>query len=125
MNTSYKPDQYNSVSPYMLVKDSAALIKFMEHVFGTQELRRFSSAVGKVEHAEVRIDDTIVMLADSSAASTAHVHVYVSDVDDIYQRAVDAGAASVQPPEKKDDADKRSGVQDPSGITWWIATRVE
>lgn len=79
-------------------------------------------------HAEVRIDDSVVMLADAAEGWSpipAHVHVYVRDVDATYKRALAAGATSVQAPVKKDDADKRGGVQGASGTTWWIATQIE
>jgi uncharacterized glyoxalase superfamily protein PhnB len=76
----------------------------------------------------VRIDDTVVMIADSTEGwppVPAHVHVYVEDVDSTYRRCLEAGATSVQEPVKKDDADKRGGVKDEGGTTWWIATKVE
>jgi uncharacterized glyoxalase superfamily protein PhnB len=79
-------------------------------------------------HAEVRMDDTVVMIADASAgwpAIPSNVHVYVSDVDATYRRALAAGATSVQEPMKKDDEDKRGGVRDAGGTTWWIATKVD
>jgi uncharacterized glyoxalase superfamily protein PhnB len=80
-----------------------------------------------VRHAEVRIDDTVVMLADSTEGwppSTAQIHVYVPDVDQTHRRALAAGAESVQEPVQKEDEDKRGGVLGPGGVTWWIATRV-
>lgn len=80
-----------------------------------------------IVHAEVRIEDTVVMIADGVEAwppVSCHVHVYVSDVDAIYRRALEAGATSVQEPVKKEDEDKRGGVKDAGGTTWWIATRV-
>ena len=79
-------------------------------------------------HSEVRIDDSVVMVADPAEgwpAIGAHVHVYVRDVDATYRRALDAGAESVQEPTKKDDPDKRGGVRDAGGTTWWISTKVE
>ena len=79
-------------------------------------------------HSEVRIEDSVLMVADSVEgwpAAPAHVHVYVRDVDSTYRRALDAGAASVQEPTKKDDPDKRGGVRDAGGTTWWISTKVE
>jgi PhnB protein len=91
-------------------------------------LRRFPDESGRLMHAEVRIDDSVVMLADGHEhwpPIAANVHVYVSDVDAIYRRALDAGATSVQEPVQKDDEDKRSGVRDAGGTTWWIATRVD
>lgn len=79
-------------------------------------------------HAEVRLDDTVIMIADGNDGWPpvgAHVHVYVADVDAVYARALEAGAASVRAPVKKNDADKRGGVKDAGGTTWWIATKVE
>ncbi|MBI5666978.1 MAG: VOC family protein [Chloroflexi bacterium] len=124
----YKPGNYNSVSPYLIVNNAARTIDFLKRVFDAVELRRFPDANGKIIHAEVRIDDTVVMLADSNEnwpSCPANVHVYVSDVDATYNRALEAGAESVQAPVKKEDEDKRGGVKDAGGTTWWIATKVE
>ena len=128
MSASYKPDNYSSVSPYLIVNDATATIDFLADVFGAVELRRFPNAHGKVMHAEVRLDDTVVMIADAAEgwpAIPAHVHIYVSDVDTTYHQAIAAGATSVQKPVQKDDPDKRGGVKDAGGTTWWIATKVE
>lgn len=128
MAGSYKPNDYSSVSPYLIVDGAAATIAFLERIFGAVELRRFPDDSGKVIHAEVRIDDTVVMIADGVDAwppVPSHVHVYVSDVDATYQAALEAGATSVQEPTKKEDEDKRGGVKDAGGTTWWIATRVD
>jgi PhnB protein len=127
MSASYKPEGYNSVSPYLIVDGAARTIEFLQRAFGAVELRRFPDSSGKVVHAEVRIDDTVVMLADSAEGwppVPSHVHVYVRDVDAIYKRALEAGASSIQEPVKKEDEDKRSGVKDAGGTTWWISTRV-
>jgi PhnB protein len=128
MESLYKPEGYNSVSPYLVVNGADATIKFLVEVFNAAELRRIPNDAGKLTHAEVRIDDTVVMMADGGDGwppIPAHVHIYVSDVDAIYQRAIAAGAMSVQEPIKKDDEDKRGGVKDAGGTTWWIATKVE
>ena len=128
MNTPYKPDNYNTVSPYLIVDGASGTIDFLKAVFGAVELRRFPDASGKLMHAEVRIDDTVVMIADGSDGwppVPSQVHVYVRDVDVTYKRALEAGATSVQEPVKKEDADKRGGVKDAGGTTWWIATKVE
>lgn len=125
---SYKPDGYNSVSPYLIVDGASATIDFLHNVFGAVELRRFPDPKGKIMHAEIRIDDTVVMIADGADGwppVPSHVHVYVSDVDAMYTRALEAGATSVQEPVKKADADKRGGVKDAGGTTWWIATKVD
>lgn len=128
MSTSYKPNSYNTVSPYLIVDGASATIDFLKRVLGAVELRRFPDAAGKLMHAEVRIDDTVVMIADGGDGwppVPSHVHVYVSDVDATYRRALEGGATSVQEPIKKEDEDKRGGVKDMGGTTWWIATKVE
>jgi PhnB protein len=127
MTTSYKPTDYSTVSPYLIVAGASATIDFLRQVFGATELRRFPDPSGRLMHAEVRIGDTVVMIADGAEGwppVPSYVHVYVSDVDAIYKRALAAGATSVQEPVKKDDEDKRGGVKDAGGTTWWIATRV-
>jgi PhnB protein len=128
MSTSYKPKNYSTVSPYLIVDGASATIDFLKRVFGAVELRRFPDAAGKLLHAEVRIEDTVVMIADGGDGwppVPSYVHVYVSDVDVTYRRALAAGATSVQEPVKKEDEDKRGGVKDAGGTTWWIATKVE
>ena len=125
---SYKPDNYTTASPYLIVDGASRTIDFLKSVFGAVELRRFPDAGGKLMHAEVRIDDTVVMIADGGEGwppVPSYVHVYVSDVDATYARALAAGATSVQEPVKKEDEDKRGGVKDVRGTTWWLATRVE
>jgi PhnB protein len=127
MPSAYKPEGYNSVSPYLIVDGAARTIEFLKAVLGATELRKYPDGSGRLMHAEVRVDDTVIMLADSAPswpAMTAHVHVYVADVDAVYRRALAAGATSVQEPVQKQDEDKRGGVKDPSGTTWWISTRV-
>jgi uncharacterized glyoxalase superfamily protein PhnB len=126
MSTPYKPQGYTSVSPYLIVDGAAGTIEFLTRVFDALELRRFPDAAGRVRHAEVRIDDTVIMLADGIEdwpPVPASVHVYVRDVDATYRRALEAGATSVQEPVKKEDEDKRGGVKDAGGTTWWIATK--
>jgi PhnB protein len=124
----YKPAEYSTVSPYLVVNDASATIDFLKKVFGAIELRKFPNEAGRLMHAEVRIDDTVVMLADPAPPDwppvPAYVHIYVPDVDTTYRKALAAGATSVQEPVKKEDEDKRGGVKDPGGTTWWIATRV-
>jgi len=127
MPGSHKPDGYNTVSPYLVVDGAARTIDFLRKVFDAVEIRRFAGE-GKIVHAEIRIDDTVVMIADGNEGwppVPSHVHVYVKDVDSIYRRALEAGATSVQQPVKKDDADKRGGVKDSGGTTWWIATKAD
>ena len=128
MSSSHKPLGYTTVSPYLIVDGASQTIDFLVRVFGAVELRRFPDSTGKLMHAEVRIDDTVLMIADGGEGwppIPSHVHIYVSEVDAVYRRALEAGATSVQEPVKKDDEDKRGGVKDSGGTTWWIATKVE
>jgi len=128
MSESYKPANYTSVSPYLVVDGADATITFLQRVFGAEEIRRFSDDEGRVVHGELRIDGCVLMLADSVEdwpAVPAHVHIYVPDVDATYAKALAAGATSVQAPLKKGDEDKRGGVRDAGGTTWWIGTKVE
>jgi uncharacterized glyoxalase superfamily protein PhnB len=116
------------VAPYLIVDGAQRTIEFLIRVFDAKELRRFAGPDGKLAHAEVRIDDRVVMVADGGPGwppIPSHVHIYVPDVDATYKPALDAGAMSVQAPVKKDDPDKRGGVKDSGGTTWWIATKVE
>lgn len=127
MTNTHKPQGYTSVSPYLIVAGADATIRFLTEVFDAVELRRFADDEGRVQHAEVRIEDSVVMVADSAEgwpAIESYVHVYVPAVDETYRRALAAGASSVQEPVQKGDEDKRGGVKDAGGTTWWIATRV-
>lgn len=124
---TYKPAGYSSVSPYLVVDGAGATIDFLKSAFGATELRRFDGSDGRIHHAEVRIDDSVIMLADGNPSwppQPAHVHLYLPDVDRAYTRALELGATSVQEPVRKDDPDKRGGVRDPGGTTWWISTQV-
>jgi len=127
MSDTHKPRGHSTVSPYLVVDGAAGTIDFLVRVFGAVELRRFPGADGRVGHAEVRIDDTVVMLGDGAQGwppVASHVHVYVPDVDATWRAALQAGATPVQEPVRKDDEDKRGGVKDAGGTTWWIATKV-
>jgi len=124
----YKPEGYTSVAPYLIVDGANRTIDFLVKAFDAVELRRFDAPDGGVMHAEVRVDDTVIMLGDSGPgypAVPSHVHVYVRDVDATYRKALELGASSVRPPEQKGDDDKRGGVKDAGGTTWWIGTTVK
>jgi len=124
----YKPENYTCVSPYLVVSDARGTIDFLVRVFGAEELSRHTDPANdsRIMHAEVRIDDSIVMLADGNDSwppLPCNVHVYVADVDAVYERALSVGAESIQEPMQKDDPDRRCGVRDVGGTAWWIATR--
>jgi uncharacterized glyoxalase superfamily protein PhnB len=126
---SYKPKAYNTVSPYLIVAGAQRVIDFLTQTFGATDLRRYDMPDGTIMHAEVRIDDTVVMMGDGGPEwppFSSFLHVYVPDVDATYRRALAAGGVSVQEPvQKQGEPDKRGGVKDPGGNTWWISTQVE
>jgi PhnB protein len=123
-----KPDGYSTVSPYLVVSGAQRVIDFLTETFDATPLRRYDMPDGSIMHAEVRIGDTVVMLGDAGGEwppVPSFLHVYVDDVDATYRRALAAGGVSVQEPQRKgDDPDRRGGVKDPGGNTWWIATPV-
>ena len=128
MSVHFQPAGYNTAAPYLIVDGAGQTIEFLVKVFRGVERSRLMHADGRVRHAVVEIGDSVVMLADSIEGwppVAAHVHVYVPDVDATYATAMAAGATSAQVPTKGNDADKRGGVKDPGGTTWWIATRTE
>ena len=129
MGLHWKPAEYSSVSPYLMVRNAQGVIDFLRQALGATELRRFDMPDGTVMHSEVRIDDSVIMLAEGSDAYPAFpawLHVYVRDVDATYRRALDLGAESVQEPRQNEgEADRRGGVKDPAGNVWWIATQLE
>ncbi len=129
MNVSKKPEGYNTLSPYIVAPSAQAVIDFAKTVFDAVELRRFDLPDGTIMHAEFRIGDTVVMIGDAGPQwppVPAWMHVYVEDVDATYRRALAAGATFLQEPtQRPGESDKRGGVKDPSGNSWWIATQVQ
>ena len=123
---NWKPEGYNSVSPYLVVNDASKVINFLFAVFSATVTRRYNDLDGSIVHAELLIHDSIIMIADATAewpAVRAMVHVYVPDVDAVYNRAISAGATNLILPVQDDDPDKRGGFTDPAGNSWWIATQ--
>lgn len=121
----WKPDRHSAVSPYLVVADPAATLDFAIRVLGGTELLRHTRPDGSIAHAEVQIDDSVVMVGGAMPgwpAQPSNVHVYVPDVDTVYAAALDYGAESVQAPAQKDDPDRRGGIRDQGGTIWWIAT---
>lgn len=127
MSTPYKPEGYNSVSPYLIVDDARQVLDFLQAVFAASEVRRFEGSDGSIKHLEVKIDDSIIMIGEALEhwpAHAMHLHVYVQDVDATYERALKAGGTSLQQPSQQDDPDRRAGVVGPGGNSWWFGTQV-
>ena len=124
---TWKPSSYPSLSPYLICPEAEALIAFLEAAFGGVLQRRFDRPDGSLMHAEVRIDDSIVMIGGGATETTgapSHLHLYVPDAVAAFDRAIAAGAVAVREPvQAEGDDDLRGGVQDPWGVTWWLATQ--
>lgn len=123
----WKPPSYPSLSPYLICEQAESLIAFLQAAFGGELQRRFDRADGSLKHAEVRIDDSIVMIgggATEMVGAPSHLHLYVEDARATFARAVAAGATVIaEPVQTSDDDDLRGGVRDPWGVIWWIATQ--
>jgi PhnB protein len=122
------PQGHNQVIPYLVVEGAPKLIEFLKHTFNAQEIERVTTPDGRITHAEVRIGDSIVMLANATneyKPNPSQIYVYIEDVDKIYRRALDAGATSVQEPKDQFYGDRNATVKDSFGNIWYIATHVE
>jgi PhnB protein len=128
MTTTWKPEGYNSISVYIVADNAQRVLDFLKKAFDATDLRRFDAPDGKIMHAEVRISDTVVMIADASGAYPAFpvwLHVYVPDAEATYKKALSAGGLSVQEPVRKPgEPDLRGAVKDPCRNTWWISTQL-
>ena len=129
------PDGYHTATPYLIVKDAARAIDFYKRAFGAQEMMRFDRG-GKIGHAEIKIGDSPIMLADefpemgarspqSFGGSPISILLYVADVDALVAQAVAAGAKLQRPVEDKFYGDRSGSVEDPFGHVWHIATHKE
>jgi PhnB protein len=130
------PDGYHRVTPYLIVEGAANAIDYYKAVFGAVEIMRMPGPDGKIGHAEIRIGDSIVMLADGNpqmghksprvlGGSPVSLLLYVEDVDRTVDRAVAAGAKLVRPVADQFYGDRTGGLVDPFGHEWYVATHVE
>lgn len=129
MKTDFKPSGYNSVSPYFIIDGAQKFIDLLQKIFGATQLRRYDRPDGSIMHAEIRIDDSIIMVGDSSQefpAVSLIMHVYVSNVDETFDKAVKAGCEIVERPKERDgDPDRRATFKDFAGNTWSVGTQVK
>lgn len=128
MNKQFKPTGYNSVSPYFIVKGAQKFVDLMKTIFDAKELRRYDMPDGSIMHAEMMIDDSVIMLGEASdkfPPVPSVIHVYVSDVDKTFQKAIKAGCEIVEEPKERDgDPDRRATFRDFSGNMWSVGTQV-
>ncbi len=121
-----KPSEYRTIAPYMIVQRAAAFIDFLKEAFGGVERMRFEipDGSGLLMHAEVRIGNCVIELADANEkipAAPQAIHLYFDDADAFYARAMRAGATSVYEVGKHPSGDRQGAVRDPFGNLWYIA----
>jgi PhnB protein len=136
MATKAIPDGYHSITPYLIVKGAAAAIDFYKRALGATELMRMPTPDGRIGHAELRIGNSPIMLADehpemghrgphSLGGAAVSLVVYVEQVDEVFKRAVASGAKELQPIKDQFYGDRSGTLQDPFGHTWTVATHIE
>jgi PhnB protein len=130
------PDGYRTVTPYLIIKGAADAIDFYKHAFGATEMLRMADPQGRVGHAEIKIGDSVIMLADEHPAmgyrsprslggSSISILLYLEDVDGVFERAVKHGAKAQRPVENQFYGDRSGTLEDPFGHVWTVATHVE
>jgi PhnB protein len=136
MATNPIPDGYRTVTPYLIIKGAAEAIEFYKRAFGATELLRMADPQGRVGHAEIKIGDSVIMLADEQPAmgyrgprslggSSVSILLYLEDVDAVFERAVRAGARAQRPVADQFYGDRSGTLEDPFGHVWTVATHVE
>jgi PhnB protein len=134
----YIPEGYNTVTPYLVIKGAAKAIDYYKRVFGATETVRMPGPNGTVGHAELKIGDSHIMLADENpsmgqghtsastiGASPISLYVYLPDVDKVFDRAIAEGAKVLKPVQDQFYGDRSGFLQDPFGHLWGVATHVE
>jgi PhnB protein len=129
------PEGYRTVTPYLVVRDAAKAIEFYAKAFGAQEIYRMPGPDGKVMHAELQIGDSRLMLAEECpgqskspqtlGGTACNIHLYVEDADQLFNRAVSAGAQVRFPVTDMFWGDRYGKLADPFGHEWGIATHQE
>ena len=130
------PEGHRTVAPYLAIKDAARALAFYAKGFGAIETYRLTLPDGRVGHAEIRLGDSLIMLADefpefggkapqTLGGSPVSIHLYVDDVDAFVARAVSAGATAVKPVMDQFYGDRSGQLEDPFGHLWWVATHKE
>ena len=129
------PKGFHTVTPYLTVTDGARTIDFYKRAFGAEELLRLDGQDGKIIHAEIKIGDSIIMLCDempgwgrspqSLGGTPVNIHLFVKDVDEVFNRAIGVGAKVAMPLADMFCGDRFAQVTDPFGHSWSLATRKE
>ncbi len=118
---------YRTVTPYLLVDKTDAELDFLKTAFGAAERDISRGPDGAIMHAEITVGDSLVMIGQASdqwKPRGGAFYLWVDDVDEMYRKALEAGASSESAPEDKPYGHRNAGVIDPCGLTWWIAAAV-
>lgn len=121
-------ETYNTVTPYLVVPDADAELRFLTAAFGATEQMCQRNPDHTVMHAEVRIGNSVVMMGQAGAAwkpKPAALYLWIPNVDEVYAKAIAAGATSESAPEDKPYGHRNAGVIDSCGITWWIGSPIK
>jgi PhnB protein len=130
------PDGHRTVAPYLAIKNAAGALEFYKKAFGAIETYKLIIPDGRVGHAEIRLGDSLIMLADefpefggkapeTLGGSPVSIHLYVEDVDAFFKRALAAGARELKPIANQFYGDRSGQLEDPYGHLWWVATHKE
>ncbi len=128
MTRPFKPTGYNSASPYFIVNGAQRFIDLLKDIFNATELRRYNMPDGTIMHAEIQIDDSVIMLGDSSEKYPPVplvMHVYVADADKTFEKAIEAGCEVIEKPKQQgNDPDRRGTFKDFAGNMWSVGTQL-
>lgn len=128
MSKTFKPTGYNSASPYFIVPQAQRFIDLMRALFDAKDLRRYDLPDGTVMHAELMLDDTVIMLGQASEKFPAVpivMHVYVSDVDAAYAKALSLVCEALEGPKQREgEPDRRASFKDYAGNWWSVGTQL-
>jgi PhnB protein len=122
------PDGYHTVTPYLTIRGATELLQFVQDAFEAVETECIRSPDGRVQHAQVKIGDSKVMMGEAPQdfqPMPGTLYLYVDDVDGWFDRAVRAGGEVLEQPEDKFYGDRTAAVKDASGNRWYMATHVE
>ena len=133
---NYLPKGYHTATPYLIIGGASAAVEFYKLAFDAQEIMRLPGPDGKIGHCEIKIGDSVIMLADESLQMGAKspktiggtpitIMIYVPDVDAVVEKSVKAGAVLTRPIEDKFYGDRAGGITDPFGHQWYVATHVK
>lgn len=121
------------VTPYLLYEDVESAVDFLARAFGFQETLRYTDDAGSINHAEMRVQEGSIMMGDPGddyrnprrlGAATVQIYIEVDDVDGLFRRATDAGAEVIEEPADQEYGERRFGVTDPEGHSWWFAQQL-